>query len=292
MKYTFDSADAPDEKTIQYYEVMGNRGIYKDGWKAVVNHTFTEKYEDDVWELYHVDEDYSEKYNVADKYPQKLRELQEDFMHEAGKYGVFPMLRGAFHAKPENKGRMYGDNVMMPQKTIEFQNIIEPFDLTRERNIDSVNVSHLITAEIDRESKDQGGVIYSNGQRFGGISLYVKDNRLKYAYNNNVNVEVITSDTEIPVGKVSVGVSFARERDHATVTLYVNEKKAGQAVINHFSYMIGFVATVGANRYTSVAPEEYNVPFNWQGKINSLKLQQFSTIIDEQREIEKLLSVE
>lgn len=292
MKYTFENADAPDEKTIQYYEVMGNRGIYKDGWKAVVNHTFTEKYEDDVWELYHVAEDYSEKYNVAEKYPQKLRELQEDFMHEAGKYGVFPMLRGAFHARPENLSRMYGDGMKLPEKTIEFHHVIEPFDLTRERNIDSVNVSYLILAEIERTSTEQGGVIYSNGQRFGGISFYVKDNRLKFAYNDNVEVKVLASDTLLPAGKIQVGVSFERKKDHAIATLYVNKEKVGQIKISQFSYMTGFASTVGANRYTAVAPEEYSVPFEWQGKFNSLKIQQFSTLIDEQKEIEKLLSVE
>ena len=292
MKYTFDNADAPDEKTIQYYEVMGNRGIYKDGWKAVVNHTFTEKYEDDVWELYHVEDDYSEKYNVADKYPEKLRELQEDFMHEAGKYGVFPMLRGAFHACPENMSRMYGDGMKLPGKTIEFQNIIEPFDLVRERNIDSVNVNYLIFAEVERESEGQGGVIYSNGQRFGGISFYVKDNRLKFAYNDNIDVKILTSDSPLPPGKLSVGVSFTRKKDHAIATLYVNKKSVGQLKITRFSYMTGFSSTVGANRYTAVAPQEYQVPFNWQGKFNSLKIQQFSTFIDGQNELEKLLSVE
>ncbi len=292
MKYTFDNAEASDEKTIQYYEVMGNRGIYKDGWKAVVNHTFTEKYEDDAWELYHVEEDYSEKYNVADKYPKKLRELQEDFMHEAGKYRVFPMLRGAFHARPENISRMYGDGMKLQGKTLEFQNIIEPFDLVRERNIDSVNVNYLILAEIERESEEQSGVIYSNGQRFGGIALYVKDNRLKFAYNDNVDVKILTSNLTIPIGKISVGISFIRKKDHAIATLYVNKKNVGELKITRFSYMTGFAATVGANHYTAVAPQEYQVPFNWQGKFNSLKIQQFSTFIDEQGELEKLLSVE
>lgn len=292
MKYTFDNAESSDEKTIQYYEVMGNRGIYKDGWKAVVNHTFTEKYEDDAWELYHVEDDYSEKYNIADKYPNKLRELQEDFMHEAGKYGVFPMLRGAFHACPENMSRMYGDGMKLQGKTLEFQNIIEPFDLVRERNIDSVNVNYLILAEIERESEEQSGVIYSNGQRFGGIALYVKDNRLKFAYNDNVDVKILTSDLTIPIGKISVGISFIRKKDHAIATLYVNKKNVGELKITRFSYMTGFAATVGANHYTAVAPQEYQVPFNWQGKFNSLKIQQFSTFIDEQGELEKLLSVE
>ena len=291
MKYTFADAGAADEKLIQYYEVMGNRGIYKEGWKAVVNHTFTEDYKNDVWELYHVAEDYSEKYNVADQYPEKLRELQEDFMHEAGKYGVFPMLRGAFHARPENLSRMYGDHLQLPEKTVEFHNIIEPFDLTRDRNIDTANASHVVIAEIVRSSKEEEGVIYSNGQRFGGVTFYVKDNHLKYAYNDNVSHTIAESEHKLPTGTLTVGFSFIRKKDHAIVTLYVNGQEEGTVKIEHFAYMIGFSATVGANRYTPVVPE-YEVPFAWQGKLNALKLQQLPTIIDGKKEIEKFFSVE
>ena len=291
MKYTLADARAVDEKLIQYYEVMGNRGIYKEGWKAVVNHTFTEDYKDDVWELYHVAEDYSEKYNVADQYPEKLHELQEDFMHEAGKYGVFPMLRSAFHARPENLSRMYGDHLQLPKKTVEFHNIIEPFDLTRDRNIDTANASHVVIAEIVRSSKEEEGVIYSNGQRFGGVTFYVKDNHLKYAYNDNVSHTIAESEHELPTGTLTVGFSFIRKKDHAIVTLYVNGQEEGTVKIEHFAYMIGFSSTVGANRYTPVVPE-YEVPFAWQGKLNALKLQQLPTIIDGKKEIEKFFSVE
>lgn len=291
MKYTFEKADAPDQKHVQYYEVMGNRGIYKDGWKAVVNHTFTEDYSDDVWELYHVAEDYSEKHNVADWYPEKLRQLQEDFMHEAGRYGVFPMLRGAFHAKPENLSRMYGDHMRLPEKTVEFHHIIRPFDLTRERSIDTVNASHVVIADIERETTKQEGVIYSNGQRFGGVSFYVKDNRLTYAYNDNAGYTIVRSTQELPAGALSVGYSFIRGSRQADVTLYVNGQEQGSGVISRFSYMIGFASTVGANRYTPVVPE-YEVPFAWQGRLHSLVLKQLPTTIDGREELGKLFSTE
>lgn len=212
-------------------------------------------------------------------------------MHEAGKYGVFPMLRGAFHARPENLSRMYGDHMQLPEKTVVFSNIIEPFDLTQERNINTTAASHLVVAEIERDNASQEGVIYSNGQRFGGVSFYVKDNHLKYAYNDNVSHTVAVSEEELPVGKLTVGYSFIRQKDHALVTLYVNGEEAGSVKITHFTYMIGFASTVGANRYTPVVPE-YEVPFAWQGKLHTLKLQQLPTIIDGKKEIEKFLSVE
>lgn len=292
MKYTFADADAPERKYIQYYEVMGNRGIYKDGWKAVVNHTFTEDYKDDEWELYHVAEDYSEKYNVADKYPEKVRELQEDFMHEAGKYGVFPMLRGAFHAKPENIARMYGDNMRLPEKRLVFQNVIKPFDLTMAGNINTIEAGHEIWADIFRESGSEEGVIYSNGQRFGGMTFYIKNNCLKYVYNNNLTEYYIAeSKIEVPVGETRLGFSFIRKPDHADVTLYIDGKEVGRTVVEHFAYMFGFASTVLANHYTPVTLD-YEVPFAFQGKLKRLELRQLPGTVNTKEELEKILSIE
>ncbi len=292
MKYTFSHADAPSERYIQYYEVHGNRGLYKDGWKAVVNHCFVEDYAKDEWELYHVAEDYSEKYNVADKYPEKLQELKEDFMHEAGKYGVFPMLRFSMHGKPENLSRQYAEQILLPEKTIVFEHVIKPVDLVMERNIQSQSASHVITAEIVRSSKSEEGVLYSNGQRFGGISFFIKDNRLQYVYNANKKAYFkAVSETELPLGQIQVGYSFIREKDKAVVTLYINQTPAGAVEVTQFAYMIGFTATLKGNRYTPVTPD-YELPFDFSGTINRIELHQFATNADPQEELRKLSSIE
>lgn len=292
MKYSFDHADAPSEKYIQYYEVHGNRGIYKDGWKAVVNHCFTEDYAKDEWELYHVEKDYSEKYNVADQYPEKLRELQEDFMHEAGKYGVFPMLRFSMHGKPENLSRQYAESRPVPEKIVEFKHVRKPVDLILSRNISSQAASHMVTANIHRDSEDQDGVLYSNGQRFGGITFYIKDNRLKYVYNaNKVAYYSAVSEIPVPLGDVEVGYSFVREPEQARVTLYINGKAAGETIVQQFTYMIGFTSTLGANHYSPVAPD-YEVPFAFKGRLDRIELHQFASSVNPREELEKLLSVE
>ncbi|MBR1391894.1 MAG: arylsulfatase [Lachnospiraceae bacterium] len=292
MQYSFNAPEAGSQKHIQYYEVHGNRGIYKDGWKAVVNHTFVEDYEKDEWELYHVEVDYSEKYNVAEKYPEKLRELQADFEYEAGKYGVYPMLRFAMHGKPENLSRMYGDRMTLPEKRVTFHKVLHAFDLVYDRNIQSQAVNHTVVARIVRETAEDEGVLYSNGQRFGGISFYVKDNRLKYVYNaNKAAYYEAVSETELPVGEVTVGYRFVRDQDHATVTLFVNGKEVGQTVVEQFCYMIGFTSTVGDNRYTPVTPD-YEVPFAFSGRIEELTLYQAPTTVSSREELLKLLSVE
>ncbi len=292
MKYSFNAPKEPSKKYVQYYEVHGNRGIYKNGWKAVVNHCFAEDYAKDEWELYHVAEDYSEKYNVAKKYPEKLRELQEDFMHEAGKYGVFPMLRFPMHGKPENLSRQFGEHLPIPEKKVLFEHIRKPFDLVMNRNIMSQSVSHIVTAYIYRDFKEQEGVLYSNGQRFGGITFYIKDNHLKYTYNSNITAYYkAESDIEVPIGNVEVAYSFVRENDKAKVILYINGKAVGETVVERFAYMIGFTATVGANYYSPVSPD-YEVPFAFTGKIEKLQFYQKPGLIRAQEELKKILSIE
>lgn len=295
MKYTFENPDAPSEKHIQYYEVHGNRGIYKDGWKAVVNHTFVEDYTKDKWELYHVDEDYSEKYDVADKYPEKLRELQEDFMHEAGKYGVFPMLRFAMHGKPENMSRQIAEKIPVQEKIHTFKHVIKPVDLVSERNIIGAtggDIPHIVTADIHRDSTEEDGVLYSNGQRFGGFTFYIKDNRLKYVYNaNQTAYYTAISDVEIPVGDVQVGYAFIPEEAGARVTLYINGKAVGETRVERFYYMGGFTASLKANHYSPVVPD-YEVPFEFKGRLDRIVLHQLETVLDLQKELEKLHSIE
>jgi arylsulfatase len=295
MKYTFTKPDAPSEKYIQYYEVHGNRGIYKDGWKAVVNHCFTEDYAKDEWELYHVEEDYSEKYNVADQYPEKLRELQEDFMHEAGKYGVFPMLRFSMHGKPENLARQYADKLPIAEKEIVFKHIRKPVDLVANQSIGGAigsKASQLVTAYIYRETGAEDGVLYSNGQRFGGYSFYIKNNHLKYVYNaNKAAYYTIESESEVPTGDVKVAYSYVFEGEKAKVTLYINDKEAGAGYVESFAYMMGFTTTLKANHYSPVTPD-YEVPFEFKGRLDKMILHQYPTEIDPQEELKKLSSIE
>ena len=95
--YTFDDAKAPERHTTQYFEMFGNRAIYHDGWIACTRHSIPwlmvplPPVNEDVWELYHVSEDFSEADNLAEKYPEKLKELQKLFDEEAVKNHVYPI---------------------------------------------------------------------------------------------------------------------------------------------------------------------------------------------------------
>ena len=200
FKYSIDAPEKKSRKRVQYYEIFGNHSIYKEGWKAVANHAFTDDYSKDIWELYHVDEDYSEKYDVSEQYPEKLKELQEEFFIEAGRNNVFPLLLGSIHADPYKHKSFFGD-IPIPESERVFKNIFKPYTLTERPGVNIDNASHFISVDIRRKGKEEG-VLFSAGDRFGGFVFYIKDNKLKYAYNAN-RIAYYTAETEeIPSGDI------------------------------------------------------------------------------------------
>lgn len=299
MKYTLDDPDEPSRKHIQYYEVHGNRGIYKDGWKAVVNHCFTENYADDEWELYHVDEDYSEKHNVADKYPDKLLELREDFMHEAGKYNVFPMLRFSMHADPEKLSRQYADMIPTAPVKYVFEHVIKPVRVVSERSVGMHMITgdydYTVTAFLYRDNTERDGVIYANGHRFGGSSFYIKDNRLKFVYNaNSLEYFEAVSDNELPAGEIKVAYHYHYDTKSKTslVTLYVNDEKAGETTVTRLIYIQGYASVSLLANFYSPVTEDYEIPFAFKGRADKIVLEQHASVVDPQEELAKLSAVE
>lgn len=294
LQYTLSDAAAPDRRTVQYYELVGNRSIYKDGWKAVVNHTFSSSYKDDVWELYHVAEDFSESHNVADQYPEKLRELQDQFLIEAGRNQVLPLQRGAIHANPGSVYRIRGDQIRFPGGEVTFRNVIRPYDLSKPQSrVAGDMATHSVTAEIVRESKEEDGVLACFGDRFGGSVLYIKDNRLKYVYNcNQLAYYQALSDIEVPVGEVRVAYRYERRVGlAAAVSILINDQKVGETYVEKFAPVRGHTCTLKANKYTPVC-EEYEVPFEFKGKLKQLTIHQEPSVMDVEAEIAKAFTVD
>lgn len=96
--YTLNDAKVKTQPRIQYYEAGASRAIYKDGWKAAAYHQPRQSYTKDVWELYHVEVDFNDRFNLAEKYPQKLKELKTLFNQEAKKYHIHPLHDSWFPA--------------------------------------------------------------------------------------------------------------------------------------------------------------------------------------------------
>ena len=180
MRYSFDAADAPTPKKRQYYAMLGTRGIWEDGWKAVTVHGPTSglgHFDDDVWQLFHTDVDRSEAHDLAAEEPEKLKQLIAAWFEEADKYNVLP-LDDRFPVEIINDPR--------PQPEPPRDTFIYYPDTADVPESVAANVrgrSFRILADVDIATPEASGVIFAHGSRFGGHALFLKDQKLWYVYN-------------------------------------------------------------------------------------------------------------
>lgn len=288
FKASFDDQNAKTGKDVQYFEMFGNRSIYKDGWKAVTNHEFTEDYSKDVWELYHVEEDYSEKHNVADQYPEKVKELEQEWFIQASKYGVFPMEKFGFHAYKDQMGAKY-KGITLPAVHKEYKNVAFPYDLPIDPGLSSR--TNKITITLNRKSKEEEGVLVSSGDRFGGVSIYVLKNRLHYVYNlYGETFYYAVSKEELPLGESKLEILFTVVgKGKANVELFINGTKSGETRIEEFNYMTMGVTSFRIDKFTSVYEIDYLAPFEYTGEIPSIVLDVTSVNVDPTEELAREL---
>ena len=236
MLYSFDDAKAEERRETQYFEMFGNRGIYHKGWTAVTRHRTpwiltgkTPPFDDDVWELYDTNKDWSQAHDLAKQMPEKLHELQRLWIIEATRNGVLPMDdRGAERFNSDLAGRpllIRGTSQILARGM---------GGLNENGLINIKNKSHSITAQvIVPEGKPCEGVILSQGGFAGGWILYVKkDGRLTYCYNfAGLDKYVITSTQPLSTGEHQVRMQFAYDGGGlgkgGTATLYIDGNAVG-----------------------------------------------------------------
>jgi len=186
MVYSFDDPKAGETHTTQYFEMFGNRGIYHDGWIAATRHSIpwllgvpNPPLTKDVWELYHVAEDFSEAHDLAAKNPAKLQEMQDLFMKEAVRNHVLPIddrraerFNAAIAGRPDLMGNRTSLTVY-PGMAGLMENTF----------INVKNRAYTITVPVELHDSDTNGVIIAQGGRFGGWTLYMKDGKIHHEYN-------------------------------------------------------------------------------------------------------------
>jgi arylsulfatase len=238
MMYSFDNASAKDQHTIQYFEMFGNRAMYKDGWLARTIHKAPWESEprrplsEDIWELYNVGEDFSLTKDLSKEYPSRLKELQDLFMKEGERYHVLPIDDRVFERfLAEKVGR---PDLMAGRTSIT---LAEGMDgMTENTFLNVKNKSIAITAEIEVGEDKGNGIILAQGGRFGGWALYVKDGELAYDYNFlGMQRYTVSASKKLPEGKSEVMFDFAYDGGGmgkgGTGTLYINNEKVGEGRI-------------------------------------------------------------
>jgi arylsulfatase A-like enzyme len=272
MCYTFDAApDAPTRKHIQYYSMMGTRGLWKDGWKVASLHapmTGKGHFEEDEWQLYNTDNDRSESTDLSAQYPEKLKELVDAWYEEADKNLALPLidlspLEGLTVERPT--GEPPHDRYLYFPNTSPVPEGV------------AVNIrgrSYKIIANIEITGPDCSGVIFAHGSRFGGHSLFIKNNKLYYVYNFlGIKPEQKLVSGELEPGMYTVGAEFIMEKKgdfgefDGTAKLYINEEMVSQGPWKtqpgKFT-LCGDGLCVGYDSGDAVS-EEYRSPFAFMG---------------------------
>lgn len=287
---SFADPQAPETHTTQYFELFGNRAIYKDGWIAAAKRDYEPwnaylqemkllktNFDSDRWELYDVRSDYSEADDLAAIQPEKLAELKAEFDREARRNGAYPLAP-----------------MPRPLKTLfeQRKSFLFPGDVGRLPALMLPPLggrSHRIEGQIWVPEKDVAGVIVALGGRSGGFSLYVKDGRLAYESNAYGRLrEVITSKRKLPSGAVKVSYDFTAQAEsskpetadtlHGAQSrpgigrLYINDELVGESKLIGFG---GFSRResidIGLDRASPVS-NRYEVPFAFNGKVHEIRL--------------------
>jgi hypothetical protein len=235
MAYSFDDPKAEERHETQYFEMMGNRGIYHKGWTAVTKHRTPWvtgqaellPFDEDTWELYDTTKDWSQASDLAKEQPEKLGELQRLWMIEAVKYNVLPLDdRFAERTNPELAGR---PQLVRGNRQLLFGGMGR---LTENAIVNYKNKTHAVTAEVVVPDTGAEGVIIALGGSIGGWSLYVKDGKPKYCYNfYGLNRYDVEGNSKIPAGTHQVRMEFAYDggglAKGGSVTLYVDGQPVG-----------------------------------------------------------------
>jgi arylsulfatase len=289
MVYSFDNAKAPTRHKSQYFELMANRGIYKDGWMANTTPLKlpwappaigkeTPNPDDFQWELYHVAEDFSQANNLATQNPAKLKELQAAFEREAKKYNVYPLdsslaERADVRLRPSlTRGRStftyYPGTIRIPEGAAP----------------DMKNKSFTVTAEVEIAQAGAEGVLITQGGRFGGWGMLLMDGkpRFDYAFSNQPQHKYrVASNETLAPGKHTIKFDFKYDGPgfgkSGTGTLSVDGKQVAQGKIERtipLRFSLDETMDVGQDTGTPVV-EDYvaKMPFKFTGTLKKVVIE-------------------
>ncbi|CAG7619294.1 MULTISPECIES: arylsulfatase [Rhodococcus] len=237
MRYSFDAAAIPTAKHTQFYSMLGTRGIWHDGWKAVTTHPAISgwsHFPEDAWELYHTETDRSELHDRAAEEPGRLAELVGLWFHEAGANQALPL-----------DDRLPIEILLTPRPQLtppRNRYVYRPggAEVPESVAVSVRNRSYSIGALVDIPGPGAAGVLFSHGGRFGGHALYVKDNRLHYVYNFlGSEQQLIRADEELPTGEnLILAASFDKDGEdppghaHGVLSLYYGDRKVAEGRIH------------------------------------------------------------
>ncbi|MGB6194480.1 MAG: arylsulfatase [Terracidiphilus sp.] len=271
MRYTFDDPKAKTTHPTQYYSMLGTRAMYHEGWKAVARHGALSgkgHFSLDEWELYNIETDCAETTDVAAKFPEKLKDLQALWFAAAGKNNVFPLddrtaLEQLGVERPE---------ISKPRTTFDFYP--DTSDVPEGVAPNIRNKSYSIVAEVTVDKANAEGILMTQGARFGGHALFIKNGKLCYVYNFlGMEVQKVISSDSVPTGKITLGAEFTKTSEdpkfvaHGDLKLYINKKQVGEGKIRTQpgKFAIAGEGLAIGRQPADVVSDDYARPFEFTG---------------------------
>lgn len=305
LAHTFDDDGAASNRKVQYFEMMGHRSIYHDGWRAVCpwpGPSFVEagmffgtpipydkltELDAKHWELYHVDEDWAENHDLAATHRDKLIEMIGQWYVEAGKYNVLPVDGRGVQRFADERPQIAGQRdtfTLYPHTQAVPANAVPTL----------LNRTHTITADVDMPEDGAEGVLVSYGGNDGGYSLYIQDGKLQYVHNYVAREYLHVAATEpVPAGRHQLRFEFEvtgppdignGKGTPGRAQLYIDGKLVGQAdfpLTTPLSLGLTGGLKVGADPGASVAPF-YASPFEFTGTIYTVTFDVSGDVIEDQ----------
>jgi arylsulfatase len=256
---------APLARDTQYFEMLSHRGIWHAGWKAVTRHQPGTPFDQDRWELYHLDSDFSETQDRSAEEPERLKQLVDLWWREAERNGVLPLDdRGAaqlFRAAPRPG---------LPTSRTRFL-YYPPISHIVADACPSAIRSFTITAVLEHPERGGDGALVARGNINSGYAVYVKDGRVCFAYNAFHDHTLVRAAQPLAPGRRQVEVRVARSADRsAAVTLLADGAAIGSGRIPR---LLVLLSSTGMDLGRSLAPvnDDYRAPFAYPGRIESVR---------------------
>jgi arylsulfatase len=278
MLYSFNDAEAPEQHDLQYFEMFGNRGVYFKGWSAVTKHKTpwllqgeeVPPFDDDVWELYDGNEDWTQANDLSAEMPDKLHELQRLWLIEATKYNVIPLddrvgerINSDLAGRPTlvhgNSQVLYGHMGRLSENSV----------------VNIKNKSFSVTSNITVPDGGAEGVIIAQGGRFGGWAVHAREGRLKFTYNVlGIHEFAVSAEQPIPSGEHQVRMEFSYDggglAKGGKVTLFNDGNQVGEGRVDMTQPMIfsaDETTDIGRETGTTVSSDYTAATSKFNGKI-------------------------
>jgi arylsulfatase A-like enzyme len=261
---TFSDPDAPDARTIQYFEQMGHRGLWAEGWKITTYHEAGRPFDDGEWGLFHLDEDFSECHDLAAEHPDKLRDLIDRWWGEAGQYGVLPLDDRSielFSAVPR-PGTVHArsDYVYLPPVAHVPADAAPPLG----------GRNWTVTAQVRVGEGGAEGVLYARGGHNVGHSFFVQQGTLHFDYNALGTHFRASALVDLAAGTHALAARFERSGPGGTLTLSADGADLTAIEIPRLVRMLGSTGLDVGRDALSPVVDDYVGPFPFTGTIEKI----------------------